>query len=163
MKVIFLDIDGVLNSRRTAVALGDFGRPSHLDRGECPLFDPIAVRLLQILTERSGAVIVWTSTWRIGKDPQLLADAFAKHYNWQGAKVIGSTPVRHGKRGDEIKEWLERNPVENYVILDDDSDMLPEQMSNFVKVPFATGLTFENILDAAEILGITPEDLMRRN
>ena len=30
--------------------------------------------------------------------------------------------------------WLDRNPdVENYVILDDDNDMLDSQISNFVK------------------------------
>lgn len=35
-------------------------------------------------------------------------------------------------RGHEIKNWLEKNPVDNYVILDDDEDMLEEQLNNFV-------------------------------
>jgi hypothetical protein len=35
-------------------------------------------------------------------------------------------------RGEEIKDWLQKNQeVQEYAILDDDSDMLPEQMDKF--------------------------------
>lgn len=38
------------------------------------------------------------------------------------------------ERGYEIEEWLNKHPeVENYVILDDDDDMLDSQLNNFVR------------------------------
>jgi hypothetical protein len=45
-------------------------------------------------------------------------------------------------RGDEIKEWIEqKDDVENYAIIDDDSDMLPEQMDSFFLVDGWYGLS----------------------
>jgi hypothetical protein len=62
-------------------------------------------------------------------------------------EVIGITPnltygrgfSDHTPRGVEIQQWLDEHPdVTNYVILDDDSDMLEHQMKNFV-------VTFDNV------------------
>lgn len=70
------------------------------------------------------------------------------------------------ERGKEIKAWLDKwdegtlrnapkhtsilnETVTAYAILDDDSDMLPEQMPNFFKTSWATGIT-EEIADAVE-------------
>jgi hypothetical protein len=36
-------------------------------------------------------------------------------------------------RGHEIRLWLDRNPVDNYCIIDDDNDVLEEQRGNFVR------------------------------
>ncbi len=45
-------------------------------------------------------------------------------------------------RGEEIKMWLEKHPeVKVYAILDDDSDMLPDQIPNFFQTSWKTGLT----------------------
>ena len=44
------------------------------------------------------------------------------------------------QRGKEIDEWLSKNVVQNYVILDDDCDMEKHQMKNFVR-------TFKNFKD----------------
>ena len=41
---------------------------------------------------------------------------------------------------------------ESFVILDDDSDMLPEQMNNFIHVDGQVGLTDRDVLTAIEIL-----------
>ena len=49
--------------------------------------------------------------------------------------------LSEGVRGHEIQEWLDKHPeVTRYAILDDDSDMLPEQMPNFFKTTFQNGL-----------------------
>lgn len=51
-----------------------------------------------------------------------------------------------GVRGHEIQAWLDKHPeVEKYAILDDDSDMLPEQMPNFFKTTFQNGLLEETM------------------
>ena len=56
-------------------------------------------------------------------------------------------------RGEEIKTWLEHHPeVENYVIIDDDSDMLPEQLDNFVHTSNMHGFLYGDMLKATNIL-----------
>ena len=69
-----------------------------------------------------------------------------KEYNlpeqWRGALIrlgfkedtfVGVTGTRRTLRGEEIKEWLDKEhfKIEDYAILDDDSDMLPEQFKKF--------------------------------
>ena len=55
---------------------------------------------------------------------------------------VGITPNRETLRGTEIQKWLDKNqPVEKYAIVDDDSDMLPEQMQNFFLTDNYCGLT----------------------
>ena len=55
-KVIFLDIDGVMNSFST--------RPQD-PRGLVDFLDPANVAVLNAVVEASGAVVVVTSTWRL--------------------------------------------------------------------------------------------------
>ena len=110
MKVLFLDIDGVLTtsrSRRKAI--------DHCDRN-CVL------ELLHIVGQ-TGCKIVVSSSWRIFGE-QHVKDALQAN----GAPVfaiIGFTPDLHGEeRGDEIQAWLDSNPdVEKFAIVDDDADM----------------------------------------
>lgn len=56
------------------------------------------------------------------------------------------------ERGHEIQEWLDRNDVESYVIIDDQSDMLKSQSSNFVKIDPQKGLTKEDAYLCIKIL-----------
>ena len=56
----------------------------------------------------------------------------------------------------EIQMWmdkeLEKNEIESYVILDDDNDMLPEQMNNFILINGQYGLSDIDVFKAIEIL-----------
>lgn len=55
---------------------------------------------------------------------------------------VGITGNRRTLRGTEIKEWVDTNNVTKYAILDDDSDMLPEQLSTcYFQVDPYFGLT----------------------
>lgn len=122
MKVIFLDVDGVLNSRNST----DFKNNLWpVDNYMCFL-----VGKIQLAT---GCAIVVSSSWRHHPDGmRLLREKFND--------VIDKTP--NGKtRGEEIKMWLDAHPVDAYAILDDDSDMLPEQLPNFFQTTFDDGLT----------------------
>ena len=48
------------------------------------------------------------------------------------------------QRGDEIREWLSKNPVDNFIILDDDSDMCEFlNTDHFIKTTYKHGLTEE--------------------
>lgn len=62
MKVLFLDIDGVLNSHRTAVAFG--GIPHTTANNGRARLDEVAIRLIGGIARAAGAVVVLSSTWR---------------------------------------------------------------------------------------------------
>ncbi len=133
MKVIFLDIDGVLN-----VCYPDrdnYGR----------LFHPEFVDNLRWIIEETGAKIVISSTWRFS-GLQVMKEMWEKR-NLPG-DVIDITIdcyqyVEEGReefydkveRGHEIQHWLDEHQTEvtNYVILDDDNDFLTTQRGNFVR------------------------------
>lgn len=154
MKVIFLDIDGVLNSTRSIAGIGP-SNPHHVTELGHGNWDPVAVGLLRRLVEETGAKIVISSTWRLGKEPGFFVKAFEAH-GWQDAPVIGCTTWgRHesGRRGYEIANWLEGHDVDAYVIFDDDADMLDGQMKRLVQTSFNYGLCFEHYSKACEILG----------
>jgi hypothetical protein len=68
-------------------------------------------------------------------------------------ETVGMTPSVGRYRGHEIDAWLQEHPdVENYVILDDDSDILDHQMSHHVHTNGELGVTLEDIKAAAKIL-----------
>ena len=55
---------------------------------------------------------------------------------WGNPFVVNPRVTPGGRTG----EWLSRHPeVERYAIVDDDSDMLPEQMPFFVRTSAETG------------------------
>ena len=57
------------------------------------------------------------------------------------------------RRGREIAEWLSRHQEHcNFVILDNDSDMLPEHEPRFVQTSFDTGLLDQHCARALAIL-----------
>src|SRR5262245_44636877 len=56
-RVVFLDIDGVLNSGRNCMRQQGKSRP----------FDPDAITAINHILEQTGATVVVSSTWRIGR------------------------------------------------------------------------------------------------
>lgn len=120
MKVIFLDIDGVLN-------VYPQGRDEFGD-----IFHEHFMKNLQTLIKETGAKIVVSSTWRMNGLSEI--KRMWKYRNLSG-DVIGVTPIFEiVPRGKEIHAWLVDHPeVVKYVIIDDDTDMLEHQMDYFVK------------------------------
>jgi hypothetical protein len=132
IKVIFLDIDGVLNVY------------SHDHDEFGSQFMPQFVNNLKRVIEETGAKIVISSTWRYG-GLQRMKDLWEKR-NLPG-EVIDITPdcndlfnegsfkwLDQIERGHEVEYWLDEHPeVEKYVIFDDDNDFLPHQRGNFVR------------------------------
>lgn len=129
MKVIFLDIDGVLNSYATQPK-DDVGKLFSIH-------PPLAARWAKLLRD-TGAVGVLSSSWR--------HDIHWKQVMFTNgvAGLIDRTPeLRDRIRGEEIDAWLAEHPqVTAYAILDDDSDMLPHQ-PHFLTSIHSGGLTEE--------------------
>lgn len=181
MKIIFLDIDGVLNSTRSMVArVGgwDVVPPSLncLERGvekrQKEMIDPVAVALLNRLTDADPSIrLVISSTHRLfaynrGVLDLNLLKTYIRYLGVSGT-VIGATPHIDVARGAEIKEWLNQHassgaePIESYIIIDDDSDMLTEQFARFVHTDNDVGLSMDNFRLAQGLLGITDDQLYR--
>ena len=118
MKVIFLDIDGVLNSAAYQAEWGG-DPPSNVDETRMPL-------LCRVL-EETGAVIVLSSSWRRlwHPDPALRAPgwkAVGESFARFGVEVFDRTPDYAGNNRDrEVRDWLtvHGGEVESFVILDD--------------------------------------------
>lgn len=141
MKVIFLDVDGVLiTAKRCRQGFG--------------IVEPSCVAAVNSLIEQTGAAIVLSSCWRIGCNTRIEVCDLLNGWGVKG-KVLGSTPHSYDKtRGEEIQQWLDENeryPVESFVILDDDSDM-GQLMPRLVKSTFTDGFTSAHIAEAVEKL-----------
>jgi hypothetical protein len=150
MKVLFLDIDGVLNSARTLVARG--GYPMELTGHHLDMFDTIAVGLVRSLCEKANVSVVVSSAWRITHHVDAIGRAL-------DLPTIDRTPSLSKTRGHEIADWLAKHPqVTRYAIVDDDSDMLPEQLPYFVKTDGNEGLSFANYIRLCEIFSVNVYD-----
>ena len=138
-KILFLDIDGVLNV--IPQGFDEFGA----------IFHQHFVDNLKRIIDETGAKIVISSTWRYaGPDemklmwemrdlPGEVIDV-TPYFASEEIKELYAENTKQDCRGYEIQEWLDNHECESYVILDDDTDMLSRQMSNFVR-------TSENIDD----------------
>lgn len=152
VKVLFLDIGGVLDSYRSAYAFGGF--PFDVDKHR-HRFDEVAIALVRNICTAAGAQIVLSSSWRTDKDWQRIGKSLS-------LPIFDRTPSLAGPRGDEIAAWLAEHPeVECYAILDDDGDMLDEQRPFFVQTTHQDGLTFALAGRLAVLLGTLVEDALR--
>ncbi len=158
LKLIYLDIDGVMCTHRACAAIGEMGTMDYLD--------PIACKLVENLITEFSAKVVISSTWRITRCKREMYQLFrcaghhilanAIHGRWRTPELNGYTGFA-GKRGREIESSL--SEIENhehvtaYVILDDDSDMLDYQQPFFVKCDTYDGLGFWGYEHARRILG----------
>lgn len=131
MKVIFLDVDGVLNTFKLIRKFGmDF-------------IDDICVALVARIVRETGAKIVLSSTWRIEEDARNLVVQALKNHNLE---IHDCTPVLQPKdcenwvrRSEEIQAWLDKNPVDKFAIVDDFDDACIE--GSFFQTHEDVGLT----------------------
>ena len=151
MNVIFLDVDGVLNNQRHILALYELLGDKTFRRfrkfyGQT-ILDYKCCDLVRKLAEKKDAKIVLSSSWRLSdKHTKIVEDEL-------DTEIYGITPHLGTQRGYEIKQYLKQhNEVNNYVIIDDDSDMLEEQMSHLCLVNREVGFTRKDYRKCMEIL-----------
>ena len=157
MKVIFLDIDGVLNEENS--------------RSRCCGYKGIDDKKVENLAEivkATGAEIVLISTWKDDwrktdkRHQGMMANYLDRKLAKQGLTILDKTESVdrvsgfHLSRGEGILQYLSTHSVEKYVILDDfqfdyDGCGLTE---NYVKTDYENGgLTAELALKASNTLG----------
>lgn len=143
MKVLFLDIDGVLNSKKTTEKVGGTG----LFKAFIGLDAGLVAMFKDWLAAHPDVKIVISSTWRLDEDlMDLVCDA--------GIPYIGVTRnMKNSAR--EVDDWLAAHPeVTAYAILDDIQQFNDRQRSCFVKTSYAHGLREKNLRSVEVILGL---------
>lgn len=170
MKVLFLDIDGVLNSGRyfgvrskRAYRRERGTRKANLgDERFAEMIDPEAVILLNEITKRTGCKFVISSSWR-GAWTCVEIVAMLGSRGFVG-EVIGATPLEvvppsgfAPARGFEIQTWLDEHPeVKAFAIVDDVSDMA-HLLPRLVQTSTADGFQAEHVELVVALLGELPD------
>lgn len=157
-KIVFLDIDGVLNSEEwfNKCLMGD---------DICDL-DPDAInRLIKFLDDTNAKIVISSSLRSLNIQSTILEFLTHELLNKLITYIIGVTPRfnKCRKKGNEIAYWMNMLSIDyntlvkhgwvlenveiskkyRYVIVSDDSDMLRGQ--NFVQTDFQTGLIDEDL------------------
>lgn len=174
MKVLFLDIDGVLNSENwfayriycvknnmVNILMNFVDTDDRNIKHKLTMLDDRAIANLNRIIEETGCKVVLSSSWRSSIESENIFTQDLLKLKGFKYEFYDVTPRLwfsdfSTRRGEEIKFWLdkesEKHEIESFVILDDDSDMLPEQMNNFVHVDGQVGLTDRDVLTAIKIL-----------
>jgi len=154
VRILFLDIDGVLNSHAFVHRAG-WHPPLGSDR-DLYIIDPVAVALLNGVLEETGAVVVITSSWR-STYPQEALHSMLQQRGFTG-QVVGTTPELPGRRRSrEIAQWLvDHADVEAFAIVDDDEDAGAGHPHRFVRTTYQVGLTGEHASALVRVLTTSP-------
>ena len=164
IRVIFLDIDGVLNSfaedRRKTIKENGMTNRGYVTFAEmwCPEEVP-SKNLMKIANSFPNTEVVISSVWRFQCDSCHIWECLlfaaggrtapiSVHFNACTPRSVGDKP-----RGYDIQQWLDKHGenVESFVILDDDYDLEP-YMSRAVIVDGEVGLTEADVDKAIDIL-----------
>lgn len=145
-KILFLDIDGVLNSfdwmwSHRGADMDQYGHS----------FDPRCVRWLEHIIEVTGCKIVISSSWRHAGISTMCKMWIVRKLP---GPIWGQTGKERMQRGDEVQSWLDINKdlITSYCIVDDENDFSEDQQQFFVHTNGELGLTRETALKAIKIL-----------
>lgn len=154
MKIIFLDIDGVVSTHRCQWQL-----------------DPEKMELIKRICDATDAKIVITSSWRghnlkqtiknlvdlekeAGHQPFLYPELIVGCTDRMLTFKLGNQNIPFTTpRGYEIDRYcFEHKEIESYVILDGDSDMLLKHKDKFIQTNDLLGISEEDAKKAIAIL-----------
>lgn len=184
MKVIFLDIDGVMNSNvffeerhkkykrswrywkyilfiKPLLKIGLIKQKTNKNWVMPKCINTFNYQFKRLKEETCPQKWEWLSEWCNENDVKIcISSVWRNNFGdengvipiwWDYALVklgfkpntfVGITGERRSSRGEEIKEWLEKNKnIEDYAIIDDDSDMLEEQFKKFYHCDGWFGMT----------------------
>ena len=132
MKVLFLDIDGVLNNVEYQMNATE----------PPPFLDKTKLAILKEIVDKTNVKIVLSSSWKKAWQPGCDFDCIFKN---AGITISDVTPALGFKRV-EISAWLKSHPeTEKFVILDDAVAGWGELMPNVVFTDQNKGLQHTDI------------------
>lgn len=115
--IIFLDIDGILNSKEWCNA-----NPFALGwEGWAAQIDPVLVERMNRIVTGIGATVVLSSTWRFSWTAESITRLLAE----RGATFVVSdvTPPEVKGRADAIYAWLDGRDVGEWMAIDDNPEL----------------------------------------
>lgn len=145
MKIVFLDVDGVLNGHEWC------------HTGEGTRIKEVPARHLHLLLEKSKAKVVLISSWRAWVNHgHMTPNGFSKVLLSHGvrADVIDALGPKDPNldhapdRSEKINQWIEKHKPDNYVVLDD----LKLSVANLIRPNPGVGLEPRHITEALKFL-----------
>ena len=160
--VVFLDIDGVLNSNFWC-------ENNQIEISNGTLIDKDKVKLLSSLIKTTNAKIILHSGWRFWFDSnfkplRIEAEKLVEIFKGEGLTIAGVTPdltteeIRITKKfslvkAEEILLWIsEHKDVPNWVVIDDLDLHNSEIEKHQIKTDQTAGLSVEDLKNAEGIL-----------
>ncbi len=138
MKILFLDIDGVMKPGRS------YWLPSSDRDGG---FDPLAVACVNRICERTNAKIVFNTVWNLQGINSLKSISRKQGIK---ASILGMTKFPEtDNRKEAIMQWLQHRDVEAWCALDDAIIFL----KNAIEINYLNGISVENYRQATRLLG----------
>jgi len=137
--LIFLDIDGVLNSEHFYQITPYY---------TWDLFDPVCVILLNKLIKENNAFLIISSDWRKTYGISQIRDIFKQ--NKIKGTIIDCTSIEFNKEKgiNEYLKKLSKKLKVNYIVLDDEK----LNINNLVQTNLKYGFSFKDYEKASKIL-----------
>ena len=137
MKVIFLDVDGVLNNATPEKMYGS---------ASWPTFDRL--NRLKAIVDATGAKIVLASQWRLWPSSYRFLKGFLNRVE---LNIYDTTLEIDRDKNLEIKQYLDTHNIKGYVILED-TDLNEDLVTHQIKTVMGIGLQDEHVQKAIDIL-----------
>ena len=137
MKVLFLDVDGVLNKE------SDWRKPFTVNTGCLQCF-------AKLIEYDADPHIILSSTWRVGYTNTGVrserGNSLSQELENYGIVIEDCTPVSCKTRQEEIEYYIRRHNILEYVVLDDDESLFPfpKRLKLYI-TDYKTGLTEKDI------------------
>lgn len=136
MKVLFLDIDGVLNSQKVF--------ENWTSDSTRTVICPVMVERINRVIAATDCRIVISSSWRFMWEMGELMDILGLHGLW-ASFIIDQTP-RLDRRDEEILAWLKEHPeVSKFAVVDDDGFDLTNLTDNLVQTEWEHGIQDDHV------------------